>query len=370
MLLSGEPFIDHPLQTALFLAELKLDANALSAAILHDVIEDCQVSTKEIEHRFGQEIAGLVDGVTKLTKTELLTEKFDFELSDSADSLAHAASVRKMLVTMAEDVRVVLIKLSDRLHNMRTLKSLPKERRLVIAQETLDIYAPLAHRLGIWELKWRLEDLAFQHLDPDAYRSISSLLNTKRVDREQYIQNAAQLMIGDLDSSGINAEITGRPKHIYSIHKKIKNYASQNKEIGEIYDLFALRIIVADEPGCYAALGVVHTRWRPLPGQFDDYIANPKDNLYQSIHTTVLCEGASPVEVQIRTHDMHRVSEYGIAAHWLYKENSETDTKFDQKMMWLRQLLDWQREVTGAEEFVESFKTDVFQDQVFVYTPR
>ena len=370
MRLSGEPFIDHPLQTALFLAELKLDASALSAAILHDVIEDCQVSTKEIEHRFGQEIAGLVDGVTKLTKTELLTEKFDFELSDSADSLAHAASVRKMLVTMAEDVRVVLIKLSDRLHNMRTLKSLPKERRLVIAQETLDIYAPLAHRLGIWELKWRLEDLAFQHLDPDAYGSISSLLNTKRVDREQYIQNAAQLMIGDLDSSGINAEITGRPKHIYSIHKKIKNYASQNKEIGEIYDLFALRIVVDDEPGCYAALGVVHTRWRPLPGQFDDYIANPKDNLYQSIHTTVLCEGASPVEVQIRTHDMHRVSEYGIAAHWLYKENSETDTKFDQKMMWLRQLLDWQREVTGAEEFVESFKTDVFQDQVFVYTPK
>ncbi|MEE2884852.1 MAG: bifunctional (p)ppGpp synthetase/guanosine-3',5'-bis(diphosphate) 3'-pyrophosphohydrolase [Chloroflexota bacterium] len=368
--LSGEPFIDHPLQTALFLAELKLDASALSAAILHDVIEDCHVSTKEIEHRFGSEIAGLVDGVTKLTKTELLTEKFDFELSDSADSLAHAASVRKMLVTMSEDIRVVLIKLSDRLHNMRTLKSLPKDRRIVIAQETLDIYAPLAHRLGIWELKWRLEDLAFQHLDPDAYRSISSLLNTKRVDREQYINNVVKLLDQDLDNSGISAEITGRPKHIYSIHKKIKNYAIQNKEIEEIYDLFALRIVVDDEPGCYAALGVVHTKWRPLPGQFDDYIANPKDNLYQSIHTTVLCEGASPVEVQIRTHDMHKVSEYGIAAHWLYKENAEADTKFDQKMRWLRQLLDWQREVTGAEEFVESFKTDVFQDQVFVYTPK
>ena len=368
--LSGEPFIEHPLQTALFLADLRLDANALSAAILHDVIEDCDVSPSELEQRFGPEVAKLVDGVTKLTKTEMITEEFISENGGSEDGVARAASVRKMLVSMAEDVRVVLIKLADRLHNMRTLKALAPERRIAIAQETLDIYAPLAHRLGIWDMKWRLEDLAFQHIDTNAYHEISKLLRDKREVREQYVHSVIQVLEEELARAEIKAEVTGRPKHIYSVHKKIQSYAEQNKEVGEIYDLFALRVLVDDVRDCYAALGVVHAKWRPLPGQFDDYVANPKDNLYQSLHTTVLCEGASPVEVQIRTHEMHRVSEYGVAAHWLYKEDQSSDARFEEKMRWLRQLLDWQRDVSGAEEFVESFKTDVFQNQVFVYTPK
>ncbi len=368
--LSGEPFIEHPLQTALFLADLRLDADTLSAAILHDVIEDCEVSTAELETRFGAEVAKLVDGVTKLTKTEMITEGFSSERGEARNGPARAASVRKMLVSMAEDVRVVLIKLADRLHNMRTLRALSPERRAAIAQETLDIYAPLAHRLGIWEIKWRLEDLAFQHIDPKAYQDISRLLSAKREVREQYVNNVRQILDEELAKAGIKAEVTGRPKHIYSIHKKMESLTRQNKEAGEIYDLFALRVLVDRVHDCYAALGVVHSRWRPLPGQFDDYVANPKDNLYQSLHTTVLCEGASPVEVQLRTREMHRVSEYGVAAHWLYKEGQAADTRFEDKMRWLRQLLDWQREVSGAEEFVESFKTDVFRSQVFVYTPK
>ena len=369
--LSGHPFIEHPLQTAMFLADLGLDANALSAALLHDVIEDCDVGFDELEERFGPEVAKLVDGVTKLTKAELISEERSVDgRRGSEDDLAQAATVRKMLVSMAEDVRVVLIKLADRLHNMRTLKALPRERRTAIAQETLDIYAPLAHRLGIWEIKWRLEDLAFQHINPKAYREISKLLRSKRAAREEYIQRVLDILRAEMSGAGIKAEVTGRPKHIYSIHKKIQSYADQNKEVGEIYDLFALRLLVDNVQDCYAAVGVVHAKWRPIPGQFDDYIANPKDNLYQSLHTTVLCEGASPVEVQVRSHEMHRVSEYGVAAHWLYKEDQKSDARFEEKMTWLRQLLEWQRDVSGAEEFVESFKTDVFQNQVFVYTPK
>ena len=368
--LSGEPFIEHPLQTALFLADLKLDANALSAAVLHDVVEDCGVSASEIEDRFGADVARMVDGVTKLTKTEVMTEEFASERDGSQDGAARAASVRKMLVSMAEDVRVVLIKLADRLHNMRTLKALPLDKRVAISQETLDIYAPLAHRLGIWDIKWRLEDLAFQHIEPDVYRDISKLLSAKREVREQYVQKVIQVLQVELARADIKAEVTGRPKHIYSIHKKIQAYARQNKEAGEIYDLFALRVLVDSVQDCYAALGAIHSKWRPLPKQFDDYVANPKDNLYQSLHTTVLCEDASPVEVQIRTHEMHRVSEYGVAAHWLYKGNQASDARFESKMTWLRQLLDWQRDVSGPQEFVESFKTDVFRNQVFVYTPK
>ena len=368
---SGEPFIEHPLQTALFLADLRLDANALAAALLHDVVEDCDVRVEELQETFGPEVAKLVDSVTKLTKTELIAENRDPELRPiSEDGLAQAASLRKMLVAMAEDIRVVLIKLADRLHNMRTLKALSAERRIAIAQETLDIYAPLAHRLGIWELKWKLEDLAFQNLNPQAYREISKLLSGKRTEREHYVERVASTLRAELQNAGITAEVSGRPKHIYSIHKKIANYAAQNKEVGEIYDMFALRVLVSDIQDCYAALGAIHTTWHPLPGQFDDYIANPKDTLYQSLHTTVLCEGAHPVEVQIRTHDMHRVAEYGVAAHWLYKEGSTSDARFEDKMTWLRQLLEWQRDVSGAEEFVESFKTDIFKNQVFVYTPK
>ena len=369
--LSGEPFIEHPLQTALFLADLRMDANTLAAALLHDVVEDCDVGFGELESRFGAEVAHLVDGVTKMTKTELMSEERGPALqTGTEDELARAATLRKMLMTIAEDVRVVLIKLADRLHNMRTLKALSPERRVVIAQETLDIYAPLAHRLGIWEIKWRLEDLAFQHINPEAYREISKLLSATRAEREAYIERVRGIMLAELANAGIKADVTGRPKHIYSIHKKTEKYAAENKEVGEVYDLFALRVLVNEVPDCYAALGVIHAKWHPLPGQFDDYIANPKDNLYQSLHTVVLCEDASPMEVQIRTREMHRLSEYGVAAHWLYKEGQSADTSFEEKMTWLRQLLEWQRDVSGAEEFVESFKTDIFNNQVFVYTPK
>ena len=369
--LSGEPFVEHPLQTALYLAELRLDSSALAAALLHDVMEDCGVGFEELNDQFGEEVAKLVDGVTKLTKTELIAEEREAILrSGSDDAVAQAESLRKMLTYMAEDIRVVLIKLADRLHNMRTLEALPEDRRLSIAQETLDIYAPLAHRLGIWEIKWRLEDLAFQHINTEAYHDISKLLSVKRAEREDYIQQVISVLQGELEIAGIEAEVTGRPKHIYSIYKKTQVYASQNKEVGDIYDLFALRVLVEKVQDCYQAMGVVHGKWHPLPGQFDDYIANPKDNLYQSLHTSVLCAGASPVEVQIRTHEMHRLAEYGVAAHWLYKGGRPSDVGFESKMTWLRQLLEWQREVSGAEEFVESFKTDVFQNQVFVYTPK
>lgn len=367
MRLSGEPFIIHPLQTALLLADLKLDANTLAAALLHDVVEDNDdIEVADVEKKFGPEVARLVDGVTKLTNAELVTPG---SATTPQAGHAQAETIRKMLMAMAVDIRVVLIKLADRLHNMQTIQHLPPEKRIEKAQETLDIYAPLAHRLGIWEIKWQLEDLAFQQLNPESYKSISTMLNTKRTEREDYVWKVQGILQGELETAGIRAEVTGRPKHIYSIHKKTLKYAEMTKSMDDIYDLFALRVLVDDLAGCYAALGVVHNKWRPLPGQFDDYIANPKDNLYQSIHTTVLCEDGNSVEVQIRTHDMHNVSEYGVAAHWLYKEGRAKDAQFDQKMTWLRQLLEWQRDVAEAEEFVESFKTDIFQNQVFVYTP-
>ena len=367
MRLSGEPFIIHPLQTALLLADLKLDANTLAAALLHDVVEDNEdIEVADVEKKFGPEVARLVDGVTKLTNAELVTPG---SATTPQAGHAQAETIRKMLMAMAVDIRVVLIKLADRLHNMQTIQHLPPEKRTEKAQETLDIYAPLAHRLGIWEIKWQLEDLAFQQLNPESYKNISTMLNTKRTEREDYVWKVQGILQGELETAGIRAEVTGRPKHIYSIHKKTLKYAEMTKSMDDIYDLFALRVLVDDLAGCYAALGVVHNKWRPLPGQFDDYIANPKDNLYQSIHTTVLCEDGNSVEVQIRTHDMHNVSEYGVAAHWLYKEGRAKDAQFDQKMTWLRQLLEWQRDVAEAEEFVESFKTDIFQNQVFVYTP-
>ncbi len=373
--LSGEPFFEHPKQTALYLADLRLDSNAISAALLHDVLEDCDVTYEELTDMFGEDVARLVDGVTKLTKAEIIgdgqflpgSEHPDQDITD--EDIAQAETLRKMLMAMAEDVRVVLIKLADRLHNMRTVSALPDNRREAFSKETLEIFAPLAHRLGIWEMKWMLEDLSFQQLDEDSYKMISRRLNSKRTEREKYVDEIIGIIKEELSASGIESEVYGRPKHIYSIHKKYQRYAQSNKEISEIYDLFAVRIIVPEVRDCYGALGVIHTRWHPLPGQFDDYIANPKDNLYQSLHTAVLCEGSSPVEVQIRTKDMHQVAEYGVAAHWLYKEGGDHDTQFEEKMVWLRKLLDWQRDIGGAVEFVESFKTDIFQSQVFVYTP-
>ena len=378
--LSGEPFFEHPKQTALFLADLKLDANTLSAALLHDVLEDCDVTYDELHDQFGDDVARLVDGVTKLTRAQVMGDE-DFHMSssgdydpeavaDDIDDIAQAETLRKMLMTMAEDVRVVLIKLADRLHNMRTISALPHSRREAMARETLEIFAPLAHRLGIWEVKWMLEDMSFQQLQPEAYKRISRRLNAKRAEREAYVERMVHIIRAELEAADVDGDVYGRPKHIYSIHRKSERYSNQNKEAEEIYDLFAVRIIVEDVKDCYAALGVVHTKWRPLPGQFDDYIANPKDNLYQSLHTAILCEDNAPVEVQIRTKDMHQVAEYGVAAHWLYKEAGDHDTQFEEKMTWLRQLLEWQRDAGGAVEFIESFKTDIFQNQVYVYTPK
>ena len=365
--LSGEPYVVHPISTALFLADLNLDATTLAAALLHDVIEDCDVSYDDLERKFGADVSRLVDGVTKLSKMDLMSS--DGGLLYSSEN-GQAESLRKMLVAMAQDIRVVLIKLADRLHNMQTLKAHTPAKRIDISRETLDIYAPLAHRLGIWDIKWRLEDLAFSHLEPDKYKEISRLLASKREERERYIDQGGQALREELQKAGISAEVLGRAKHIYSIYQKMERYAQQGKEFGQIYDLFALRILVKEVQDCYSALGVVHSLGHPITGEFDDYIANPKDNMYQSLHTAVMYKGNTPLEVQIRTYGMHQISEYGVAAHWRYKEGDAKDPHFEEKMSWLRQLLDWQRDVTGAEEFVESVKTDLFQDQVFVYTPK
>jgi GTP pyrophosphokinase len=328
---SGEPYVEHPFQTALFLADLHLDFTTIAAALLHDVIEDCDITYEEVSERFGEDVAKLVDGVTKLTRMDLKligpeTEECQQPTAFQEDRL-QAESLRKMLVAMAEDVRVVLIKLADRLHNMRTLGALALHRRQAIAQETLDIYSPLAHRLGIWDIKWRLEDMAFRHLEEDKYREISKMLSIKREERESYISRVAEILKKELDSVSLDAQVIGRPKHIYSIYQKIQKYAIQGKELGEIYDLYALRVLVKTKGDCYNALGVVHDLWHPMPGQFDDYIANPKDTLYQSLHTTVMCEGGAPLEVQIRTYDMHQTSEYGVAAHWRYKEGGAWDIR-------------------------------------------
>ena len=366
--LSGDPYIEHPLQTSLFLADLRQDAATLAAALLHDVIEDCHVPREELAQRFGPDVARLVDGVTKLARLDALPPADGRTGTD--DGAARAESIRKMLLAMAEDIRVVLIKLADRLHNMRTLEVHPRHRRQAIAQETLDIYAPLAHRLGIWEIKWQLEDLAFRHVYEETYRYIARLLAKGRQARERYLAQQGEVLRRALAANGIQAEVKGRPKSIYSIYQKMGKYAEQGKDFGQIYDLYALRVLVDTQADCYNALGVVHSLWRPVPGQFDDYIANPKENLYQSLHTAVMCQGATPLEVQIRTWEMHRLAEYGVAAHWSYKEGRTTDAVLVERMSWLRQLLEWQREVSGAEEFLESVRTDIFQDQVYVYTPK
>ena len=367
---SGEPFIEHPVSTALYLANLRLDSTVLVAALLHDVVEDTPIALDDISERFGGDIAKLVDGVTKLTVAEMMQRADADPSRPSNNAAARAATIRKMLMTMVDDSRVVLIKLADRLHNMRTLGAIREPRRRAIAQETLDIYAPLAHRLGIWEIKWQLEDLAFQHIDPETYRAISKMLAAKRREREEYVDRLVRILEGELRRKGIDAQVTGRPKHIYSIHRKTQEYVKMNRTVNDIYDLFALRVIVDTVEDCYTALGIVHAKWRPMRGQFDDYIANPKDNMYESLHTAVLCEDASPVEIQIRTLEMHRLAEYGVAAHWLYKGGVEVDEAYDRKMTWMRQLLDWQRDVVGAEEYVEAAETETLGEKIFVYTPR
>ncbi len=360
--LSGGPYEEHPLQVALTLAEMEFDATALAAALLHDVLENCGVPLSELKAEFGDEVAKLVDGTTKMGK-----------LSHSGRSIASSElqveNLRKMLVAMAEDLRVVFIKLADRLHNMRTLNALPAEKRHNIAKETMEIYAPLAHRLGIWELKWQLEDLAFRHLKPKHYRGIARLLATRRSKRESFLKQVAKALEKEFSRLGLKADVSARPKHIYSIHQKMERYAAQGKDFDDIHDLLALRVLVPTIPDCYAAVGVIHSLWRPLPEEFNDFIANPKPNGYQSLHTVVMY-GATPVEVQIRTHEMHRIAEYGVAAHWRYKEGEKEDIRYEERIGWLRQLVEWQRELSGAEEFLESIKTDIFIDQVFVFTPK
>lgn len=364
MRLSGEPYVEHPLQVALILAELQLDASSLAAALLHDVPENCGIPVSEIEARFGVEIARLVDGATKLGRLPKKAAK------EVAASESQAKNLRKMLVAMAEDLRVVFIKLADRLHNMRTLDALPPEKRRTIAQETLEIYAPLSHRLGIWELKWQLEDLSLRYLEPEKYHQIAALVAARRAQREKFISQIIEVLEAEFDKVGLKAEISGRPKHIYSIYQKMERYAALGKHFDDIHDLLALRVLVGTVPDCYSAVGVIHSLWHPLPEEFDDFIANPKPNGYQSLHTAVMCLGTVPLEIQIRTHDMHYVDEYGVAAHWRYKEDEKEDIHFEQRIAWLRQLVDWHREFSGAEEFLESVKTDIFIDQVFVYTPK
>jgi GTP pyrophosphokinase len=353
---SGEPYVTHPIASAQILAELGIDPIAIQAALLHDVPEDTEYSLTDVEEKFGSEVAQLVDGVTKLSK-----------FSTHSHEQQQAENIRKMLLAMAQDIRVVLIKLADRLHNMRTLYGLPSEKQQRIARQTMEIYAPLAERLGIWQMKWELEDLAFKALEPERFRELAKLLDTRRQGRESHIDRAIAELRPRLEAAGIKADLQGRPKHIYSIYKKMER---KSAEFGEIYDVYAIRILVDEVRDCYAALGIVHSLWRQIPGQFDDYIAVPKNNLYQSLHTAVIALDGKPLEIQIRTHKMHQVSEVGIAAHWRYKEGTKSDREYDAKLAWLRQLLDWQRDVSDATEFVEGIKLDIFQDQVFVFTPK
>lgn len=359
---TGGPYLEHPLNAAMILAELHLDAETLAAALLHDVPEDCGIPLEEIEASFGLPVVKLVDGVTKLNKLANRAR------AGEAKSKVQAENLRKMLLATAEDLRVVLIKLADRLHNMRTLGALPAEKRRAIAQETLEIYAPLAHRLGMREVKWQLEDLAFRYLRPRDYHQIARLLAGKRAEREGFVNEASRILSQELDNVGIEAKVYGRPKHIYSIYQKISKYDAKGKKFRDIHDLFALRLLVDSVSDCYKALGVIHTLWRPIPEEFDDFIANPKDNGYKALHTTVMCQGTTPLEIQIRTYDMHRINEYGVAAHWLYKEGKAREGLRDE-LAWLQQLGDWREELDG-EEFLESVKTDVLVDRVFVYTPK
>ena len=353
---SGEPYFSHPCAVAVILTDLMLDATTIAAGLLHDCVEDVDGVTQEtIRQEFGQEVELLVDGVTKLS-----------QLNFASREEAQAETLRKMFLAMAKDIRVVLIKLADRLHNMRTLKYQKPERQIPIARETLDIYAPLAHRMGVYTIKWELEDLSLRYIDPEAYQELVRLVGMKREERERLIADVSQQLSVRLREAGIKAEITGRPKHFYSIYKKMK---SQNKTFDQINDLIALRVLVNTQQDCYFVLGVVHTMWPQVPGRFKDYISMPKANMYQSLHTTVVNQG-KPFEVQIRTFDMHRTAEYGIAAHWRYKEGRANENELDQKLSWLRRILDWQSDVRDPGEFGELAKVDLFADEVFVFTPK
>jgi GTP diphosphokinase / guanosine-3',5'-bis(diphosphate) 3'-diphosphatase len=358
---SGEPYMVHSLAVAGILSDLNLDPATLAAGLLHDVVEDSLTTVHDLEVEFGQEVAMLVDGVTKLAQfDEVSGRRLDFETQESE-------SLRKMFIAMGEDVRVVLIKLADRIHNMRTLNALPEDRRRRIARETLEIFAPLANRLGIWQMKWELEDLGFRYLNPERYKEIAALIHERQADRETHMDHIVQQLEQRLEEDGIQADVSGRPKHIYSIYRKMER---KGLPFDQIFDVRAVRVIVDTVAQCYNTLGIVHQMWRPIPGQVDDYIAVPKDNLYRSLHTAVLADDGKTLEVQIRTQEMHRTAEYGIAAHWKYKEGGKHDRIYEQKIAWVRSQMDWRQDVTDAREFIDSLKTDVFQDRVYVFTPK
>ncbi|MFR9168093.1 MAG: RelA/SpoT family protein [Gordonibacter urolithinfaciens] len=354
---SGEPFVAHPVEVAIILADLRMDVETLCAALLHDTVEDTCVTTEQVAVEFNEQVAQLVEGVTKITRIEVES------LSDE-----QAATIRKMFVAMSKDIRVIVIKLADRLHNMRTLGALREDRRIFKARETLEIYAPIAHRLGINNIKWELEDLSFYYLEPNKYKQVSRMVTESRAEREGYLDQIIGILHDEMEKVGIQAQIMGRPKHLYSIYQKM---TQKGKGFSEIYDLIAVRIIVPSVKDCYSALGAVHTLWHPMPGRFKDYIAMPKYNMYQSLHTTVIGPAGRPLEVQIRTEDMHRQSEYGVAAHWRYKEKGgKSGDAIDQQLAWLRQMVDWQDETQDSREFLKDLKVDLAPSEVFVFTPK
>ena len=383
---SGEPYITHCVAVSAILAEMRVPPAVVIAGLLHDIVEDTPRTLVDIRREFGDEVAHLVDGVTKLTNLPRV-ERGDQHLEEADEPNGNEddlvlviesdprdrkkdlrnETLRKTFMAMGDDIRVVLIKLADRLHNMRTLGFMPENKRKRIAQETLDIFAPLANRLGIWRIKWELEDLAFRYINPEKYKEIAENLAERREDREHQIDQILTKLKGLLDQAGIRVEISGRPKHIFSIYRKM---VEKGRPFDMVRDLRGVRLIVQDIPSCYAALGVIHTHWRPIPHEFDDYIASPKDNFYQSLHTAVLYDDGKPLEVQIRTADMNQRAEYGIAAHWRYKERGKRDDDYEQRINWLRKLMEWRQEVEDAQEFVDGMKTDVFQDRVYIFTPR
>ena len=359
---SGEPYIIHPLCVAIILADLEMDKETIAAGLLHDVVEDTIMTTDQIRAEFGDDVALLVDGVTKLGQLQYQGDKLDLQ----------AENMRKMFLAMAKDIRVIIIKLADRLHNMRTLKHMTPEKQQEKARETMDIYAPIAQRLGIMKVKVELDDLSLKYLQPDVYYDLVDKIAVRKVERERYVQNIVDEVSAHIERAGIKAKIDGRVKHFFSIYKKMKN---QNKTIDQIYDLFAVRIIVDTVKDCYAALGVIHEMYKPIPGRFKDYIAMPKANMYQSLHTTLIGSSGQPFEIQIRTYEMHKTAEYGIAAHWKYKEASDgkkiNTGAEEEKLSWLRQILEWQRDMSDNREFMNLLKSDLdlFSDSVYCFTP-
>lgn len=380
---SGEPYVSHCIAVASILAELRVPPAVVIAGLLHDTVEDTSVTLEDIQREFGEEISKLVDGVTKLTNLPRVSRSDHHHENVIADEDVNSEDIqpyprprrrdianetlRKVFLAMGDDIRVVLIKLADRLHNMRTLGYIPEEKRKRIAQQTLDIFAPLANRLGIWQIKWELEDLAFRYVDPDSYREIAENLAERRQDREKQVVQIIQRLQSILLENGIDAELSGRPKHIYSIYHKM---TEKGKPFEMVRDLRAVRCIVKDIPACYTALGIIHTNWRPIPQEFDDYIAAPKDNFYQSLHTAVIYDDGKPLEVQIRTAEMHENAEFGIAAHWRYKEHGPRDEMYEKRINWIRRIMEWRQEIEDAQEFVDGMKSDLFQDRVYVFTPR